>query len=164
MQYIFDGEEHEVEEKAHGNLKDQSTTYHCMSHSTIERLKVIPKVDPPQIKQKSKNEKHEYPIMELIDMLTQGSRDQKNAFIQKVETASDPCVVLTTDQQCKVEWFCMNPSQFSVLGVDPTFNFGKFYITVTTYRHLLLRNKYSKNPVRIRPVLVQHEKRTFELL
>ena len=37
--------------------------------------------------------------LELIDMLKQGNRDKENAFVRKVETSSDPCVVLTTDQQ-----------------------------------------------------------------
>ena len=64
--------------------------------------------------------------LELIDMLKQGNRDKENAFVCKVETSSDPCVVLTTDQQLKdVERFCTNPSQFSILGVDPTFNFWR---------------------------------------
>ena len=71
--------------------------------------------------------------LELIDMLKQGNRDKENAFVCKVETSSDPCVVLTTDQQLKdVERFCTNPSQFSILGVDPTFNFGDYYVTLTT--------------------------------
>ena len=56
----------------------------------------------------------------------QGNRDKENAFVRKVETSSDPCVVLTTDQQLKdVERFCTNPSQFSILGVDPIFNFWR---------------------------------------
>ena len=97
--------------------------------------------------------------LELIDMLKQGNRDKENAFVCKVETSSDPCVVLTTDQQLKdVERFCTNPSQFSILGVDPTFNFGDYYVTLTTYRHLFLRTKEDKNPVRIGPTLVHHKK------
>ena len=97
--------------------------------------------------------------LELIDVLKQGNRDKENAFVRKVETSSDPCVVLTTDQQLKdVERFCTNPSQFSILGVDPTFNFGDYYVTLTTYRHLLLRTKEDKNPVRIGPTLVHHKK------
>ena len=37
------------------------------------------------------------PILELIDMLKQGNRDKENAFVRKVETWSDPCVVLTVN-------------------------------------------------------------------
>jgi len=39
-----------------------------------------------------------------------------------------------------------------VLGVDPTFNVGDFYVIPTTYEHELLRNrKTSKHPVFIGP-------------
>ena len=100
-------------------------------------------------------------MLELIEMLKQGERDPKNAFVRKVETSSDPCVVLATDHQLNdIQRFCTNPSQFSVLGVDPTFNFGKCYVTLTTYRHLLLRNKDGTNPVRIGPTLIHHKKET----
>jgi hypothetical protein len=51
--------------------------------------------------------------------------------------------------------FCTNPAKFSVLGVDPTFNFGKFY---ATYRHLLLCNNNGVHPVRIGPVMVHTKK------
>ena len=188
-QYVFDGEEHEVKVKAHGNSKTRSSEYYRTSHTTMERLKEIASDGPPKTVfyksieekgtisdfknaasharnmqqvtniKKSVQEKPDDPMLELIEMLKHDNRDKQNAFVRKVETASDPCVFLTTDQQLKdVERFCTNPSQFSVLGVDPTFNFGKYYVTVTTYRHLLLRNKDDKNPVRIGPVLVHHKK------
>ena len=32
--------------------------------------------------------------------------------------------------------FCTNPHNFSILGVDPTFNLGELDVTITTYRHL----------------------------
>lgn len=95
------------------------------------------------------------PLLELINMLKQGNRHRENAFVRKVETSSDPCVVLTTDQQLKdVERFCTNPSQFSILGKDPTFSFT----TLTPYKHLLLRTKEDENPVRIGPTLIHHKK------
>ena len=98
-------------------------------------------------------------MLELMEMLKHGNRDKENVFVRKVETSSDPYVVLTTDHQLKdIERFCTNPSQFSVLGVNPTFNFGKYYVTLTTYRHLLLRNKDGKNPVQIGPALIHHKK------
>ena len=54
--------------------------------------------------------------------------------------------------------FCTNPAKFSVLGVDLTFSSGKYYVTATTYRHLLLRNENGVHPVRIGPVLVHNKK------
>ena len=71
-------------------------------------------------------------------MLKEDARDPESAFVRKVDNSSDPCVVLATNQQLlDVERFCTNPAKFCVLGVDATFNFGKYYVTLTTYRHLL---------------------------
>ena len=97
--------------------------------------------------------------LELLEMLERECRDPETAFVRKVDVASDPCVVLTTTKQLRdVARFCTQPSQFSILGVDPTFNFGKYYVTVTTYRHLLPRTKQGNHPARIGPVLVHHKK------
>ena len=83
----------------------------------------------------------------------------KTAFLRKVDNSSDPCVVLASNQQLQdVERFCTNPAKFAVLGVDATFNFGKFYVTLTTYRHLLLRTKENCHLVRIGPTLLHHRK------
>ena len=82
-----------------------------------------------------------------------------NAFIRKVETSSDSCIVLTTDQQFKdMERFCTNVSQFSILGVDPTFNFGNYYVNLTSCRHLLLWPTEDKNPVQIGPTHIHNKK------
>lgn len=75
---------------------------------------------------KNFHEKPEDPMLDLIEMLKQGERDSKTAFVCKVETLSDVCIVLATDHQLSdIKRFCTNASQFSVLGVDPTFNFWK---------------------------------------
>ena len=42
--------------------------------------------------------------------------------------------------------------------MDATFNFGRFYVTLTTYRHSLLRTKENCHPVRIGPTLLHHRK------
>lgn len=76
-----------------------------------------------------------------------------------MDNSSDPCIVLASNQQLQdVERFCTNPAKFSILGVDATFNFGKFYVTFTTYRHLLLQTKENNHPVRIGPTLLHHRK------
>lgn len=111
------------------------------------------------IKQKNQEKQGADDFVELIQMLKEEARDPENAFIRKVDNSSDPCVVLATNQQLlDVERFCTNPAKFCVLGVDATFNFGKYYVTLTTYRHLLLRTKEGSHPVRIGPILLHHKK------
>ena len=98
-------------------------------------------------------------MLELIEMQKEGAWDAEKAFVRKVETLSDPYVILTTDHQLNdVTQFCSNPAKFCVLGIDPTFNFEKYYVTVTTYRHLLLRTKKESHPVCIGPVMIHSKK------
>ncbi len=46
-------------------------------------------------------------MLELIEMQNEGTRDADKAFVRKVETSSDPCVILATDHQLNdVAQFC----------------------------------------------------------
>jgi len=58
--------------------------------------------------------------------------------------------------------FCTSSASFSILGIDPTFSFGAFNVTVTTYYHLLLTTKddVCKHPTLIGPLFV-HVKKNF---
>lgn len=71
-------------------------------------------------------------------------------------------VFLATKQQLTdVERFCTNAEQFSVLGVDATFNVGKYFLTLTTYKHLILETKKKTHPVFLGPALI-HQRRLFD--
>ena len=82
------------------------------------------------LKRKLSEEKKDE-ISEILHMYD----TQTDNFIQKVDITPDLVVVLASNQQiCDLERFCTkNP--FSILGIDPTFHFGDFHVTVTTYRH-----------------------------
>ena len=88
-----------------------------------------------------------------------------NNFVRNVSFDDSVSCVLFTDQQLyDIDRFCANmgSTNTSVLGVDPTFNLGEFYVTVTTYENLLLINrKIGKHPVFIGPILI-HQRRTYE--
>ena len=83
----------------------------------------------------------------------------------KVQAAPEATCVLAADYQ--LNRFCTNKDQFSILGIDPTFNLGEFSLTVTTYRHLMLVSTRTGKP----PVMLGHmfahqkkEMRTHQLL
>ena len=189
VQYVFDKDEHEIDVKKHGNSKGNTPYYRtshqtkeilkqqcgkeksptAIFHESIKNVGGVKNLENAagharnvrQVKyvKTSRVEQPSDQIMELNEMLKEGERDKEKAFVRKVETSSDPCVVLTTNHQLHdIVRFCTNPAKFSVLGVDPTFNFGKFYATVTTYRHLLLRTNNGVHPVRIGPVMVHNKK------
>ena len=74
------------------------------------------------------------------------------------------CVLATDQQLSDICCFCANEdiTHTSVLGIDPTFNLGDFYVTVTTYQNLMLINRKSgTHPVFIGTMLV-HQNRTYE--
>ena len=100
----------------------------------------------------------------VYDLLEQHFGTLKQ-FVRNVSFDEAISCVLCTDQQLNdVERFCTNKGSTvnGVFGIDPTFNLGDFYVTVTTYENLILVNRKSrKHPVFIGPMLV-HQKRTYE--
>ena len=58
--------------------------------------------------------------------------------------------------------FCTDPEEFSVLGADPTFNLGRFDVTVTSYCNLKVVDRVSgHHPTMIGPILISQTK-TFD--
>ena len=59
-----------------------------------------------------------------------------------------------------VKRFCANTTEkFSVLSIYTTFNIGDFYVTPTTYRHLLLGDRRTENPsLLLGPTLIHMRK------
>ena len=86
-----------------------------------------------------------YSVM-LECKLVQGTQD---AFVRDVKAAPDPQCVLFFDWQiADMERFVTNTSeQHGILTIDPTYNLGQFYVTPTTYPHLMLEDITTrKNP------------------
>ena len=81
-------------------------------------------------------------------------------LFQDVACAPEPMAVLSNEQQlCDIAHFCCDPFKFSILGIDPTFNLGKFSVTPTVYRHLLLCDRCTgHSPLLIGPMLVHDHK------
>ena len=70
------------------------------------------------------------PLIELVqrckDLLPGGRK-----FIRTVNFDTSPSSVLATDHQLQnLVRFCTKPGAACVLGIDPTFNLGTFYVTV----------------------------------
>ena len=80
------------------------------------------------------------PIFELIQQCSVDLAPGGRKFIQSVNFETSPSCVLSTDDQLQnVVRFCSNPGFACVLGIDPTFIMGKFYVTMTifTYTHVI---------------------------
>ena len=67
------------------------------------------------------------------------SKCEGERFVRCVQAAPEPSCVLALEQQLlDIERFCTCEDEFTVLGFDPTFNCGKFMVTVTAYKNLML--------------------------
>ncbi|CAB4017313.1 Mitogen-activated kinase kinase kinase A [Paramuricea clavata] len=103
-------------------------------------------------------------IDSLVILLTQCKREQlqhnKKAFIREVTGAPEMRCVLGYDWQIEdLITFCTDPERFSVLGVDPTFNLGRFNVTVTTFRNQKVVDRVAgHHPIMIGPLLLSQTK------
>ena len=134
---------------------------HCGMENISANL--LPR-NPQQVrnlKRKLSEEKKDE-ISEILHMYD----TQTDYFIRKVGIRPDLVVVLTSNKQiCDLERFCTkNPS--GILGIDPTFHFGDFDVTVTTYMHQMLeentpgKHMLSRHPVFLGPVCIHKKKDT----
>ena len=100
------------------------------------------------------------PIFELVQQCKVDNIAGGRGFIRSVNFESGPCCVLASDNQLQnVVRFCTNPRASSVFGIDPTFNLGKFYVTLTTFTYTQVVNKTtSLSPTFLGPVFVHTEK------
>ena len=88
-------------------------------------------------------------------------RKSKLHFIREVNLAPEVSVFVSSEQQLiDIELFCTKTSHFCVLDFDPTHNITSYYITISTYRHLMFRTKEGMDPVLMGPSL-SHTGRTY---
>ena len=74
--------------------------------------------------------------------LAQGTQD---AFVRDVKAAPEPQCILFLDSQLEdMERFLVDNDDFGILTIDPTYNLGQFYVTPTTYPHLMLQDITTK--------------------
>ena len=94
----------------------------------------------------------------LQSKLTEGSEK----FVRDIKIAPEPMCVLFMDWQMDdMVRFLTNHRNFSILTVDTTYNLGDFYVTPTTYKHLMLLEVTSnKHPIFPGPILV-HQRKDF---
>lgn len=88
------------------------------------------------------------PLFELVQWCKEDHMPGGRKFIRAVNFDTSPSCVLATDHQLQnLIRFCTNPGAACVMGIDPMFNLGKFYVTVTTFTYSHVINKStSKSP------------------
>ena len=169
VHYLFDeGVEVPVILCPHGNAKKQVTPHCCTQKTTLDKLKqtvgkpkwVLDAIheeaggsfgassvsELPRDRQQIYNARQHVCSSgqaqtsarpdPLIKTCKEDNLPGGKGFIRSVTIDSSPSCVLHD-----LKKFCTDLSSFCVLGIDPTFNLGKFYVTITTYTYLILENK-----------------------
>lgn len=97
----------------------------------------------------------------IYDLLEQNYHSAPE-FVRSVNFDDGIMSVVGTDQQFyDISRFCGRGSGVgSVIGVDPTFNLGDFYVTPTVYEHKLIINKVTrKHPCFIGPTMIHIDRK-----
>ena len=100
------------------------------------------------------------PVFKLLQQCKMDLMPGGRKFIRSVnfETSSS-CVIATDAQLQNVVRFCTNQGPHCILGIDPTFNLGKFYVTVTTFVHTHVVKKGTMEvPTFFGPMFIHTEK------
>ena len=191
IQYYFDGPKIEIKIKPHGNAKSAAPYFRTSDSARKLNKELASKNMPkeavyqatqmqggeieakgmsclPRNRQqianyrRVENKKDDnvlYSVM-LECKLAQGTQE---AFVRDVKAAPDPQCILFFDWQiADMERFVTDSKeQHGILTIDPTYNLGQFYVTPTTYPHLMLEDITTrKHPCLFGPVLV-HQRMDF---
>ena len=186
VQYILPHSE-EIDLKPHGN-SHTSDPYFRTSASTLKSTKSSLKSSlPKEIIQKISREKGGELVAKSIGQLPRNRQQVYNAnkqlksqdlihnlilelqnleksnshFIRELKLSPEPSVIMASDYQlAELEAFCTDPDYHCILGIDPTFNLGRFNVTVTTYKQLQLVKSNGEHPTYVGPLFL-HYRKTF---
>ena len=82
---------------------------------------------------------------------------EQNQMCRFIASHPEPVIVLATAQQIKdMERFTASP-----ISVDATFNLGKFYVTLITYRNPSLLNYDDNSACFCGPILIHYRKTAY---
>jgi len=99
---------------------------------------------------------------DLIYDLLEQNYNSAAGFVRSVNFDDGIVSVVGTDQQFyDISRFCSRGlKETSVLGVDPTFNLGDYYVMPTVYEHKLIVNKTTrKHPFFVGPALIHIDRK-----
>ncbi|CAC5358534.1 unnamed protein product [Mytilus coruscus] len=95
--------------------------------------------------------------------LIKACKDQQllaDPCIRLVQCALEFCCICSSDLQLvEMDMFLTNPSECTIIGIDPTFNLGKFVVTPIVYKNLkLIHRRTGECPTFLGPVLIHQNK------
>ena len=190
IQYWFDGPIVEIKPKPHGNAQSSCPYFHTAESAKAHHREIASKHTPKSALQIATEEQGGELKMKGLNVVTRNVQQLKNyrrsdkkkdtnvlysimfqckvcegkadAFIQDVKATPEPQCVLFCDWQISdLERFVTDVRDFSIFAADTTYNLREFYVTSTTYQHLMLEDiTTGRHPSFLGPVLV-HQRKNF---
>ena len=110
---------------------------------------------------KNKQTSSSDPLFTVMLQCKSTESNSDEAFVRSVVAAPEPMAVLATNRQLNdMIRFLTDPVQHTVMGIDPTFNFGEFNLTPVAFRYLLLEHrKLGHSPIILGPLLIHQQKK-----
>lgn len=188
IQYWFDGPPVKVSAKPHGNSKLAQPYFRTAASAKAEHKEIAVSHTPkaalqvaterqggeleakglnvlPRNLQQMKNyrrseHKKDTNVLYSVMLQCKQSDGKVDAFVRDIKAAPQPQCILFYDWQINdLKRFLTNSCQFSIFTIDTTYNLGDFYVTPTTYQHLLLEDSTSgKHPHFLGPILIHYKK------
>lgn len=190
VQYWFDGPAVEIKMKPHGNSKSSQPYFQVAASARAQHreialghtpksamqiaarkqggeieargLSMLPRSTQQMKDYRRTGHKKDADILYSVMLQCKLSEGKADSFVRDVKAAPEPQYVLFYDWQvADLARFLTNPRKFSVFTADTTYNLGAFYVTPTTYQHLMLEDTLTKkHPHFMGPILV-HQRKNF---
>ena len=163
----------------HGNVHHHSDSFIWTQPSTLQKIKdkqcsgitVVAEITKeggvvechsssclPQNRHQLSNtssSRHNHNLLYAVMEMCMKSKCEGEKFVQCVQAVPEP----SEQQLLDIERFCTCEDEFTVMRFDPTFNCGKFMITVTAYKYLMLERSVDGTvPTFLGPMLVHQRK------
>lgn len=170
LQYSNTGKEEDVKVEPHQNSKKSHRPYYATATSTKQRIneKAKSSLGPSSIYDElyeegggvventsftsvprgisqvkyQRGKLREQHSKDTLAELIEKCKESKGEFLHSLQVSPEVRVVLTTRAQlADLVKFCCNQDEYSIFGIDVTYDSGAFFVTTTTYRHLMLHDK-----------------------
>ena len=187
VQYYFEDEEHLVNiTKQHSNSKSNAKSYRRTKESVknaIRKSSVGPKdtitniyqqaggysavrscSDLPRNRKQISNMRYAEKIQtlkdDIIEVIDMCKMEKKSSnFTRNICVAPEKVISLMTNRQLNDnKKLCTSNVEASILGIDPTYNIGPCFVTISTYRQLQFLTKDNVHPVMLGPLIVHTSK------
>ena len=127
-------------------------------HKTAKKIRQVHDMKHRNATEKN-NGAHNYnfadEIQQVITKLSQPDTVVQHVSISKNQV---PCVILYSSQNLDtMRTNCFRETHPSILGIDRTFNLGKVYVTVTSFKNSSVVNSRGCSPIIIGPMLLHSE-------